>query len=145
MAEKVFISGSRDIDGYTDEMGDVLKKLRDEGATILVGDAIGADRMVQLYFKLFRYTDVIVYCSRDLIRNNLGNFPVKKVETYEKGRKFFESKDIAMSKDCDRAICFWNGYSMGTKANIDRLKAMGKDVEVYICKRANMRRGGVVR
>lgn len=141
MAEKVFISGSRDIDGYTDEMSDILKKLRDSGAYILVGDAIGADRMVQLYFKLFRYKDVTVYCSRNLTRNNLGNFPVKRVETSEKGRKFFESKDIAMSQDCDRAVCFWNGYSKGTKANIDRLKAMGKDVEVIICKRANMRRG----
>lgn len=133
MSRKVFITGSRSIKRFTDDITNVLKSIRDNNDSVLIGDAAGIDELAQKYFKLFRYNNVAVYCANGKPRHNVGDFPVVNIETMARGREYYGKKDIAMADECDYAIAIWDGYSRGTKENIDRVKELGKPVTVIIC------------
>jgi hypothetical protein len=106
----------------------------DHGLTILVGDANGADRALQAHFAERGYSDVIVYCSNNVCRNNLGNWSVRCVETDARpgSRSFYEAKDLAMARDAEYGLMIWDGHSSGTLNNILILTEQRKIVSVYV-------------
>ena len=122
--KKVFISGSKSISKLTDEMLAALDKIIHDGDTILVGDCYGVDLAVQKYLLDKGYTDMIVYCSSEQPRHHLVGSVHSCAKEAEglKGRAFRYVKDDAMSKDCDEAYGFWDGRSLGTLKNAERVQ-----------------------
>ena len=126
--KKVFISGSKSISKLTEKMLAVLDKIVQDGDTVLVGDCYGADLAVQKYLLQKGYTDVVVYCSGEQPRNHVVGavHSCSKEAVGLEGRAFQYVKDEAMCKDCDEACGFWDGKSLGTLENANRMKLLGK-------------------
>lgn len=126
--KKVFISGSKSISKLTEKMLAVLDKIVQDGDTILVGDCYGVDLAVQKYLLEKGYADVVVYCSGEQPRNLVVGtvHSCAKDAAGLKGRAFQYVKDEAMCKDCDEACGFWDGKSLGTLENANRMKLLGK-------------------
>ena len=102
--------------------------------TILVGDCKGVDSMVQSYLNSKNYSHVLVYCSGPTCRNLINpNWTVNHIQVQPgiKGRAFYEQKDIAMSNDADYGFAIWDGVSVGTRRNIDRMIASKKYVKIF--------------
>ncbi|HTU32515.1 MAG TPA: hypothetical protein VMF66_01790 [Candidatus Acidoferrum sp.] len=106
-----------------------------QGFTVIVGDANGADRAVQEYLSGKQSADVIVFCMEDSCRNNIGDWPTRMIEATDPGRKdfhYYSTKDRAMAAEADYALMLWDGESRGTLRNIEDLVERGKPVVVYI-------------
>lgn len=131
---KVFIGGSLGIKNLDDVVMDEFQKLINDNAEILVGDALGADTIVQAYFSVCNYENVTVYVSGDNVRENMGDNETKHIEVPSEihGKEFYMQKDIAMANDCDCGFMLWNGRSKATFENIRRLNSMGKSTRVYL-------------
>jgi hypothetical protein len=129
----VFIGGSRAISRLNPIIRERLDDLMHRRCLILIGDANGADKMVQQYFSDQGYRDVVVYCMSHS-RNNLGEWPVRKVESDSKTRGFayYAAKDLAMAQDAKCGVMLWDGASKGTLNNIQNLIGAGKKVLVYL-------------
>lgn len=112
-----------------DHVGDIVKN----GQIILVGDANGADKAIQQFVAEKKYQSVIVFCSGDVCRNNLGNWKTRSVQTNRSSRDFafYAAKDLAMSKEADYGFMLWDGKSKGTLSNILTLLENSKRVLVY--------------
>lgn len=132
----VFISGSRHISKLSDDVKQRLNNIIQQGFTIFVGDANGADKAVQSYLLESSYSQVVVFCSGSKCRNNLGNWQTKfiKVDKGLKGRDFYTIKDIAMAQEADYALAIWDGKSQGTLNNINKMLELGKKSLVYQAK-----------
>jgi hypothetical protein len=100
---------------------------------IFIGDANGADKMVQQYLAERDYRDVVVYCM-SRCRNNVGSWPIKKVDCDSKTKDFayYAAKDLAMVQDAKCGVMLWDGASKGTLNNIQNLIGSGKKVLVYL-------------
>lgn len=129
----VFIGGSRAISRLNPIIRERLDDLMHRGCLILIGDANGADKMVQQYFADQGYRDVVVYCM-SRCRNNVGEWPIKKVESDSKTKDFayYAAKDLAMAQDAKCGVMLWDGASKGTLNNIQNLIGSGKKVLVYL-------------
>lgn len=132
--KKVFISGSANCKQLNKNVTDTIDIMINKNYTILVGDCRGVDTMVQSYLNDKGYNDVVVYCSggtcRNIVNENwtVNHIPVPPVL---KGRSFYEIKDIAMSNDADYGFAIWDGKSVGTNNNINRMANANKYVKVY--------------
>lgn len=127
----VFISGSSSITSLPEEVKVRLDNIiNNPELSVIVGDCKGIDTLIQEYFKS-RKQSLIVYATIRA-RNNLG-FQTKLVtETNgSTGRKFYELKDIAMTNDCSYGFVIWDGYSIGSRNNTDRLRKQGKPVLIF--------------
>jgi hypothetical protein len=134
MTKKVFIGGSRKITRLSEQLMKrldqiVIKKLR-----VLIGDANGADKIVQAFFAERGYRNVQIFCSAGHCRNNLGKWEIKSVIPPHTRRdfEFFTAKDAVMAQEADVGLMLWDGQSSGTVVNAARLVAAGKPVVVYI-------------
>lgn len=125
---RIFISGSISIKELREEDIPFLEELLEGKHTILIGDAYGIDKAVQEYLYKNSYQNVIVYCSGENARNNIGGWQVKRVAnpTNLTGRLFYKIKDEAMGNDCDSALMLWDGKSKGTQQNIEYLDKLDK-------------------
>jgi hypothetical protein len=105
-----------------------------KGHAVLIGDADGIDKAVQVYFADEDYSNVVVYCSGELCRNNVGNWNVRHVDAPPKvrGRKFYMLKDSQMAMDADYGFLIWDGKSAGTINNLSNLIESGKIGLVYL-------------
>lgn len=132
----VFISGSRHVVKLSDEVKQRLSNIIQQGFTVFVGDANGADKAVQNFLLENSYNQVIVFCSGNKCRNNLGNWQAKFIEVEKslKGRDFYTVKDIAMAQEADYALAIWDGKSQGTLNNINKMLELGKKSLVYLAK-----------
>ena len=133
-SKKVFVSGSIAVKEIPDSVKEVLDSHIESGDTFLVGDASGVDSLIQRYLNDKEYSNVIVYHSGSKIRNKINPDWQDKAIYVPKGvsgRDFYTAKDEAMTKDCDEGIAIWDGKSVGTKANIDRLSKQGKSCFTY--------------
>jgi adenine-specific DNA-methyltransferase len=104
-----------------------------EKQTVIIGDAFGADKLVQQYLSEHHYLSVIVYyAGGDTIRNNVGNWQTKQIgnENNLTGRRLYQLKDIAMAQDADCGLMIWDGKSPGTKANIENMTKFGKPITI---------------
>jgi len=130
---KVFIGGSRRISRLTEDVSARLQRIVDRGFAVLVGDANGADKAVQLYLNGKGYRNVVVFCSGEACRNNVGNWPKHRVETNsrKRDRAFFTMKDRAMTNEATVGFMLWDGQSLGTLRNIARLLRQDKPTVVY--------------
>ena len=132
--KNVFISGSINIKKLDSKVVERLKNIISSNLGVIVGDASGVDSSVQEYLKSNEVRSVVVYCSGDKPRNNLGHWDTKKVETsYKPGtRQFFTVKDKAMAADCDYGFMIWDGSSTGTLSNAIELVEKNKAAVVYV-------------
>ena len=128
---KVFVGGSKTITYLKDEVKTSLDTLCDMGAEFLIGDCFGADKLMQQYLYDKGYRKVTVYVSGERTRNNIGGFIEKHINAEGlSGFEFYRQKDIVMAEDADRGLMLWDGKTMGTSANIQDMRRMGKEVTV---------------
>lgn len=130
---KVFIGGSRFISRLSNKVSERLNNIIINGYQILIGDAIGADRAVQEYLHTMNYSKVLVFCSGEYCRNNLGRWEVVNVNVSAKlqGNKFYMVKDARMAELADYGFMLWDGKSAGTINNIFNLVSAGKKALLY--------------
>jgi hypothetical protein len=106
----------------------------EKGFQILVGDANGADKAVQMYLADKAYSNVVVHCMKDHCRNNVGHWPARHVDAPRGARGFdyYSVKDRAMAASAEYGLMLWDGKSKGTVNNILNLSRDQKPVVVYI-------------
>ena len=134
--DTVFVSGKVSYDKeLSKEMASEMDKMMNKGCKIIVGDAPGADTRVQEYMASKGYKNVTVYTADPKVRNNVGNWKVKKIEG--KGaddREIRRQKDIAMTNECTRAFAIMPEDDRPDSAmslNIKRLMDAGKISKTY--------------
>lgn len=132
----VFIGGSRRITRLNEAVTRRLNTIAEKQIPVLVGDANGADKAVQAHFGGMGYARVTVYCTGDTCRNNVGGWPVTRIQPTGSGRrkdrKFFTLKDRAMSARATHGLMLWDGVSLGTLVNVVRLRREGRPAVVYV-------------
>jgi adenine-specific DNA-methyltransferase len=138
---KVFVGGSRRVVRLNPEVGLRLDAILAKQASILVGDANGADKAVQNFLRTREYRDVEVFCSGDECRNNVGNWTLRHVavESRKRDFDFYAAKDQQMSREADSGLMIWDGKSVGTLMNAIRLIRQGKEVSIFETQRARFR------
>lgn len=133
----VFIGGSRKVSRLAEAVRDRLQQVIQNQLAVMVGDANGADRIVQSFFSEKRYADVTVYCTGGTCRNNVGGWPVIAIDPPHRTRDFeyFTAKDAAMARKADYGLMLWDGESSGTVVNAARLLASKKPTVIYMSPR----------
>jgi len=128
----VFIGGSRRIGRLNDAIRARLDNIVDRGLCVVIGDANGSDRAVQAYLAERGHRDVVVYCTGNACRNNVGGWHMKMMEASgERGFDYYALKDAEMARTADCGFMIWDGKSRGTLLNAQRLLGAGKPVVVY--------------
>ena len=124
----VFVGGSRRITSLPAEVKTRIDNVVDNGFSVLVGDANGADKAVQRHLAESQYDKVTVFCSGDASRNNVGQWETRNVSVGERKRSFhfYAAKDREMAKQADFGLMIWDGKSPGTVLNILRLVQTSK-------------------
>ncbi|MEE8575156.1 MAG: hypothetical protein V3T30_07065 [Thermodesulfobacteriota bacterium] len=130
---KVFIGGSRKMARLNEVIRKRADNIIDKGFWALIGDANGADKAMQKHFAESHYQNVIVFCSGNRCRNNIGNWETRNIQVPSsvKGFDFYTVKDKAMSDEADYGFMLWDGISNGTLNNILNLVERDKKVVVY--------------
>ncbi|MCK5538344.1 MAG: hypothetical protein KAI79_16070 [Bacteroidales bacterium] len=133
---KVFISGSMKIKNLDDNILHRINNIVDSDYQVIVGDANGVDSSIQKYLQFKKSESVIVYCSGERPRNNIGHWITTKIKTdATRGtRAFFTAKDVQMAEDCDYGFMIWDTKSTGTLSNTIELLQRNKKSLVYINK-----------
>lgn len=133
-ASTIFIAGSRHISRLPAEVRARLDTMIERGFQILVGDANGADNVVQRYLADKSYPNVLVHCMKDHCRNNIGNWPTRQLVAPRgaKGFDYYSLKDRAMAEAAGYGLMLWDGKSKGTVNNVVNLSRDHKPVVVYI-------------
>jgi len=131
---KVFIGGSRRISRLNSEGRQRLDRIIEKRFPVLIGDANGADKVVQTYLRDRGYDRVEVFCMDGVCRNNVGDWPTRIVSGSEgaKGFEYYSTKDEEMARESTVGFMLWDGKSKGTLANICRLLNQGKKAVVYV-------------
>src|SRR5216684_5955199 len=135
----VFLSGSRRISRLNEDIRNRLRHIIEQNFHVVVGDANGADKALQRYFAEIRYPNVIVYCSGQTCRNNIGSWESQKIsaDSQLKGREFYMQKDRKMADDADYGFMVWDGKSAGTLSNVIELLKRNKKALVYLSPEKN--------
>lgn len=124
---KVFISGSISIKYLSQIAIQKINNIMAKGLTVLIGDANGADRIIQEYLYKNHYQNVIVYYAGQKIRNNIGKWTTENIPALGlEGRAKFTIKDLRMAEDSDFGLMIWDGISKGTNNNINKMLSLGK-------------------
>ncbi len=129
----IFIAGSRNISKLNDEIKDRINNILRNNFQIVVGDADGVDKAVQRYLADAGYSNVVVYCSGNSFRNNVGTWATQNISVSSKlkGRDFYTQKDIKMAEKADYGFMIWDGKSKGTVNNILELLSRKKRILLY--------------
>lgn len=130
----VFVAGSRQISRLPAEVKTRLDTMVEKGFQILVGDANGADKVVQRYLADKSYPNVLVHCMEDHCRNNVGGWPTRQLVAPHgaKGFEYYSIKDRAMAEAAEYGLMLWDGKSKGTVNNVVNLSRDHKPVVVYV-------------
>lgn len=133
---KVFISGSMRIKNINHDVLRRIDNIIDSGFQVLVGDADGVDASIQSYLVAKDAKSVLIYCTGDQPRNNLGNWNTQNIQTnYSPGtRAYFTAKDLEMANDCDYGLMIWDAKSTGTLSNAIELLKRHKGSLVFVNK-----------
>ncbi len=129
----VFLSGSRRLNRTNESIQEWIKNIVDQGYRIIVGDANGADKALQKFLAEINYPQVVVFCSGQNCRNNIGHWETRQitVDTHLKGREFYTQKDKAMAAEADYGFVLWDGKSAGSISNVFELLKRNKKAVVY--------------
>ncbi len=132
--QSVFVAGSITIKNLPELFVEKLDSLLAADLGVVVGDANGADKAVQEILRDRGAASVTVYCSGPHVRNNLGNWPIKQVDTdAEPGTKaFFSAKDKVMAEDAGVGLMLWDAKSTGTLSNVIELTRRRKKSVVFV-------------
>lgn len=135
--DSVFVSGKIKYDKPLNrdmrrEMDDLMK----QGSKVIIGDAPGADTRVQDYMAKKGYKNVVVYTTDPKVRNNVGNWEVKRIsgKGYKDEAAVRRQKDIAMTKDASRAFAIMPEDDRPDSAmskNVSRLSKENKYTKIY--------------
>lgn len=133
MTTIVFLSGSRRIRHINDLIRSRIDNMIRQDFSVVIGDADGADKAMQEYLAERRYSKVIVYCSGNTCRNNIGRWEVRNIPVNHRpgSREFYVVKDVAMADQADFGFLVWDGKSAGTFGNLLELVKRGKKALVY--------------
>lgn len=131
---RIFVAGSITIKQIPDAVKARISNMIANELAILVGDANGVDSALQRFLAENKYARVCVYCSGKRPRNNLGNRPVRSVESrHPPGTPaFFTGKDIVMALEADYGFMIWDMESTGTLSNVLELLAAGKKSALFL-------------
>lgn len=137
-AKTVFISGSRSIAYLPSQVHDAIDAMMSKNMYIFVGDASGADLLVQQYLVIQNYIErVYVFHVNKTPRHCLGNFNVCWVNTEKfpniRFTKRHEYKDYYMTEHADYFLVIWDKESKGSLQNIKRGLKFGKTGKVFSC------------
>lgn len=134
MTTKVFIGGSRHVSRLSSAIRRRIDNIVANNLSVVVGDANGADKAVQIYLHGKGYSNVEVFCSEGKCRNNVGNWNVRSipVKAHDRGVQFYSAKDRAMTLAADIGLMVWDGKSAGTLLNVMRLVHLKKKAVIYI-------------
>ncbi len=129
----VFLSGSRSINRINDKIRGHIRNIVDSKFLVVLGDANGADKVLQKYLADLQYKNVMVYCSGKNYRNNIGEWKVQyvSVDPKLKGREFYAEKDRKMADIADHGFVLWDGKSSGSIANLIELLKRNKKSLIY--------------
>lgn len=144
--QTVFIAGSIKIKHLHPLFVERIANIVREGMPVIVGDANGADASIQAELLAQSASDVTVFCTGDQPRNNLGDWPVHRVQSSaEPGtRSYFTAKDIEMAERAQFGLMLWDAASTGTLSNVFELLSQGKKCVVFVnreTKFLNVKRG----
>jgi hypothetical protein len=136
MGPTVFIAGSMNIKNLDAKVKDRIDNIVSQGLEVAVGDADGADTSIQWHLFNLGYLKATVFCSGSQPRNNVGDWPIRTVETHfaEGTRAFFTAKDIKMAEAADYGLMIWDAKSTGTLSNVLELLARKKKSVVFVNK-----------
>lgn len=131
---KIVLGGSRHLEFIPKEIADRLLEWMESSSNFLVGDAPGTDRAFQMYLFSKKYPSVTVYTSAEILRNNLGNWNVEKVESGLKSKSsaVHAFKDRRMSQIADIGLMIWDCKSAGTLSNVIDLLGQGKNCFIWV-------------
>jgi hypothetical protein len=129
----IFLGGSRAVSHLNLQIREQLENLMNRRCTILIGDANGADKVMQKFFAEQNYSNVVVFCMNQP-RNNLGPWQTRiiKPDRAKKDFAYFSKKDREMAKEANCGLMLWDGESKGTLRNIMDLVCTHKKVLVYL-------------
>ncbi len=136
MNKRVFIAGSMNIKHLDSKVKERIDNIVAQNFEVVVGDADGVDTSIQSYLVNHGTTKITVFCSGARPRNNVGNWPIQRVETNhaEGSRAFFTAKDIRMAEVADIGLMIWDTKSTGTLSNVIELLARKKKSVVFVNK-----------
>ena len=134
--ETIFIGGSRAISRLDSLITERLDNIIVQEFNIIIGDANGADKAIQAYLSKKNYQHVVVYCSGDHPRNNLGKWSVNSVKSDiaigVTGRNYYMIKDAKMAGDCSLGFMLWDCKSSGSLNNILNIVKTNRKCLVYL-------------
>lgn len=132
----VFIAGSRNIKNLDIEVTSRINNIIEQKYDIVLGDAAGADTSIQSYLNEKSVKNITIYCSGEIPRNNLGNWPTSNVfsKAAPGSREFFTAKDIKMAEVADFGLMIWDTKSTGTLSNTIELLRRKKKTLVFVNK-----------
>jgi hypothetical protein len=136
MNTTVFIAGSMNIKHLDPKVKERIDKIVSQEFDVIVGDADGSDTSIQWHLFDLGYSRTRVFCSGSSPRNNVGDWPIRQIETsYAEGtRAFFTAKDIKMAEEADFGLMIWDTKSTGTLSNVLELLARSKKSVVFVNK-----------
>jgi hypothetical protein len=131
---RVFIGGSRAIKQLSASLLARLDNIIVNGHQVLLGDASGVDKLVQTYFAENGYRDVVVYCTGNTCRNNVGHWDIQKVAAngIHGGFAFYALKDLQMAQEAEYGFMLWDLKSNGTLNNLLNLLEQDKKSLVWL-------------
>ncbi len=133
--EKVFIAGSRSLSRRSKDVKQRIDNIIAQDLKVIVGDANGVDKAVQMYLKGRNYTRVTIFCMDGGCRNNVGKWPTRAIAAPESSRRdfaYYSTKDRAMAEEADYGLMLWDGKSRGTLRSVVDLVQHEKPVVVYV-------------
>lgn len=136
MTTRVFIAGSMNIKHLDPKVKERIDNIVAQDFEVVVGDADGVDASIQQYLVDRGKSRAVVFCSGHQPRNNVGHWPVQRVETgYSEGsRAFFTAKDVRMAEVADVGLMIWDTKSTGTLSNVIELLSRKKKSVVFVNK-----------
>ena len=135
--DTVFVSGKVK---YDKELDEVIKKELDNvikaESNVVVGDAPGADKLVQDYLNEKKYRNVTVYTTDINARNNSGKWKVVRISAGNlmDEKQVRELKDIEMSNLATKAIALMPENDRQDSAmsnNVARLRNNGLEPVIF--------------
>ena len=131
---KVVLGGSRKLAYMPEEVMSRLETFMEKNAEFLVGDAPGIDSKFQEILKNSGYKKVTVLSSADQVRNNLGNWVTRLIDSGLKSKSAARhtAKDRVMTSEAETGVMIWDKESAGTLANVIDLVNSGKSCLMYI-------------
>ncbi|MGB9114243.1 helix-turn-helix domain-containing protein [Bradyrhizobium sp.] len=135
----VFIAGSISISRLHEKVQERIGKIVSSDFDVVVGDADGADTSIQKCLHNYQAEKVTVYCTGDVPRNNVAEWPVYRVYSKAKAgsRAYFTAKDLEMARNSDYGLMIWDCKSTGTLSNVIELLREKKKSVVFVNKNKN--------